>query len=141
MKAKRIRSRRRRGFTLMEVLLVLAILVILGSMVTFYFANIQRTSYAKLALSQINLFEDMLEAYHLDVGMYPTTNQTLEALRQAPPDLVNPLKWGGPYLKEAIPPDPWGNPYIYEGDGATYVISSNGPDGMPGTGDEVMSSG
>lgn len=131
-------ERRRAGFTLMEVLLVLAILVILGSMVTYYFVGAQKKAYARAAQSQIGMFERMMTDYRLDVGTYPTTSQGLESLRTAPTELANANKWGGPYVSKAIPLDPWGNPYQYElVDADNFRIWSWGPDAQDGTGDEV----
>lgn len=131
-------KRRRRGFTLMEVLLVLAILVILGSMVGFFLAGMQKSAYEDLARSQIGMFENQLDTYRLHVGSYPTTNQGLQALRTPPADLKNPNKWRGPYTNKDIPLDPWDNPYQYELAGAEqYRIWSWGPDGASGTADDV----
>lgn len=135
---RRPRNRKRRGFTLLEVLLVLAILVILGGMVGFYFANIQGQAFSDVAKTQIEAFEDMLEAYRLHTGRYPTTASGLNALIQAPPDLRNPKKWRGPYTDEAIPLDPWDNPYNYEQISPTqYRIWSMGPDMIEGTEDDI----
>jgi general secretion pathway protein G len=130
--------RRRRGFTLMEVLLVLAILVILGSMVGFFIAGMQRGAYEDLARTQIGMFSNQLDVYRLHVGSYPNTNQGLQALRMPPADLTNPQKWRGPYSQKDIPMDPWGNPYQYELVGPEqYRIWSMGPDGVSGTEDDV----
>lgn len=138
LRLRRRLPRRRSGFTLMEVLLVLAILVILGSMVTYYFVGAQKKAYARAAQSQIGMFERMMTDYRLDVGTYPTTAQGLEALRTAPTELTNANKWGGPYVSKAIPLDPWGNPYQYElVDADNFRIWSWGPDAQDGTGDEV----
>jgi len=76
--------------------------------------------------------------YQQDIGSYPTSQQGLEALRTPPADMVDPTKWHGPYLRKDIPLDPWGNKYIYELQGpATYQIYSAGPDGQPGTDDDI----
>lgn len=76
--------------------------------------------------------------YQLDIGTYPTNEQGLQALREAPPDLADPTKWTGPYAKKDIPVDPWSNEYIYELLGANqFKISSAGPDGQVGTEDDV----
>jgi len=137
------RSRRRGGFTLLEVLLVLAILVILGSMVTIFFARAQSGAYEKAARSQISMFESAIDLYQIDVGSYPSASQGLEALRLPPPDLKNPQKWKGPYIREQIPLDPWDNAYQYEVlDNSAmslqpYRISSWGADGMEGTEDDI----
>ena len=138
MSTQRRRRARRGGFTLMEVLLVLAILVILGSMVGFFIAGMQKTAYEDLARSQIGMFEGQLDAFRLHVGSYPTTNQGLQALRTPPADLKNPNKWRGPYAQKEIPPDPWGNPYQYELVGPEQVrIWSWGADNADGTEDDI----
>jgi general secretion pathway protein G len=134
----RRRRTRRSGFTLMEVLLVLAILVILGSMVGVFFAGMQKQGYEKAAKSQIQSFEKLLDLYRLDVGTYPTTNQGLQAVRTQPTDLSRPEKWKGPYAQKDIPLDPWGNPYRYEFTGGTMPrISSDGEDLQAGTEDDI----
>lgn len=142
MSSKLIRrrpQRSRRGFTLMEVLLVMAILVILGSLVTVSFVRIQRNANIDGAKNQIKLFTDAVQIYQLNVGTAPTTQQGLEALRNAPGDLKNPAKWAGPYLKQEIPMDPWGNPYSYEQLSAEdFRVWSAGPDGNSGSDDDVQ---
>lgn len=137
------RRRRRGGFTLLEVLLVLAILVILGSMVTVFFARTQQGAYEKAAKAQISAFEQAIDLYRLHVGTYPNANQGLESLRVPPADLKNPMKWQGPYIKDMIPADPWDNPYQYELLDTSamslnpYKISSWGADGVEGTEDDI----
>jgi len=109
----------------MEVLLVLAILVILGSMVGIFIVGMQREAFRDSARVQIAPLETALDAYRLHVGSYPN-------------DLTNPAKWRGPYLKKQVPPDPWGNPYQYELlTPDEYRIWSWGPDGADGTEDDV----
>lgn len=130
-------SRKRRGFTLIEVLLVLAILVILGGMVGLYFTRIQGNAYSDAARHQISLFEQQLKLYRLDTGVYPTTEQGLQSLREAPAGMT---KWRGPYLEKEVPVDPWGMAYQYKLEGDQYVIWSFGPDRTNGTEDDVSSS-
>jgi general secretion pathway protein G len=135
----RSRNRRRRGgFTLMEVLLVLAILVILGALVAMNFGNVLGKADSDAARSQIGLFEPAIKMYFLHVKQYPAT---LEALRTAPNDLPNPTKWVGPYLEKNVPLDPWGRPYQYASPGRYYLDSydiwSLGPDGQDGTQDDI----
>jgi general secretion pathway protein G len=133
------RPRRRRGFTLMEVLLVLAILVILGSLVTVSFVKMQAQAYKDSAKSQITLLEDAVNMYTLNIGTCPTTQQGLDALLVAPADLPNPAKWAGPYLdKQQLPVDPWNGPYQYEQLAPDqFRIWSNGPDGTSGSEDDI----
>jgi general secretion pathway protein G len=135
------RMSRRSGFTLLEVLLVMAILVIMGSTVTYYFVGAQQKANTRQAITQIGMIEDMLTAYHMDVGTYPQSSQGLVALRSAPPELANTTKWQGPYAQKDIPADPWGNPYQYELVGAEqYKLWSWGPDQQNGTEDDVVNS-
>lgn len=137
MKTRR-NSRRRRGFTLMEVLLVLAILVILGSFVTVGYIRLQKNANIDAAKSQITMLEDAVQHYSLAVGSVPSTQQGLEALRVAPADLKNQAKWSGPYLEKELPNDPWGGQYQYEQINAEeFRIWSNGPDGTSGSEDDV----
>jgi general secretion pathway protein G len=140
-RTQRRRPRRhpgRQGFTLMEVLLVLAILVILGSLVVANFSGIFASSKIKAAQAQISALEQQIDIYQLDVGAYPSTQQGLQALRVAPPDIADPSKWLGPYAKKDIPVDPWSQPYNYELLSPTqYKIFSAGPDGTPNTADDI----
>ena len=139
MKRER-RARRRSGFTLMEVLLVLAILVILGSMVGIFIGGMQKGAYEDSARTQINMLKSSLNAFRLHVGSYPNTTQGLMALLDPPADLKNPTKWRGPYVEGEIPEDPWGNPYQYELLSAdVYRIWSWGADGVSGTEDDISS--
>ena len=137
----RTNRRRRRGFTLMEILLVLAILVVLGSLVTFGYVTIQRNAMMDSAKTQIRMFEQAVDMYRLDVGKYPSGDQGLQALRLQPPDApVN--KWRGPYIQVEIPTDPWGNPYQYQEitdslNQPSFEVISNGPDGANGTADDI----
>lgn len=138
---RRSNSKRRPGFTLMEVLLVLAILVILGSLVAMSFTNVLGDSDMKAAKSQVGLFEPALKMYQLHLKQFPSTAQGLEALRTPPADLPNPTKWKGPYLEKPIPRDPWERPYQYACPGkfntASFDIWSLGADGADGTADDI----
>ena len=137
---RRHRQSRRHAFTLLEVLLVLAILVILGSTVTFYFARTQNSANISAARVQINAVGQLLDQYMIGVGTYPNTEQGLSALQEAPAGLAQPERWQGPYSKNPIPADPWGNPYQYEWVSAEQVrVWSWGPDGQDNSGDEVES--
>ena len=134
---RRIRPPRRKAFTLLEVLLVLAILVILGSTVTFYFARTQTSANISAARVQINSVHQLLDQYLIDVGTYPKTEQGLAALAEAPAG-VQAERWRGPYGKGTLPADPWGNPYQYQWVSADQVrVWSWGPDGQDNSGDEV----
>ena len=122
---------RRRGFTLLELLVVIVIIGMLAGLVApRYFDQVSKSN-AKIAKAQIDSLEKALDTYRLDVGSYPTTEQGLEALNTRPPNLE---KWAGPYLKKAVPLDPWGASYVYKspGDHGEYDLSSLGKDGQPG---------
>ena len=135
------RRRRRGGFTLIEVMLVLVILMVLGTLAGVAVNQSRKSAFTKVAASQIGLFESPLELYRLEVGDLPTTQQGLESLREAPSDLANPDKWKGPYLKKPVPDDPWDNEYQYEYPGSHEEdapdIWSWGPDGIDGTDDDI----
>ncbi len=132
------RRRTSQGFTLMEVLLVLVILVLLGGTASVFFINIQKNAYMDTARTQINSFKQALDLYRMDVGSYPTEQEGLQALLVPPASLSNPAKWRGPYIKDAIPNDPWDNPYVYRLiDANTVQVLSFGPDKMEGTADDI----
>ena len=120
------RHRSRKGFTLMEVLIVMAILVILGTIVVTNFSGVLSQSKSDSAKIQMQNFEQPLELYQLGMGSYPTPDIGLEALINAPPNAPEG-KWRGPYLKATeIPADPWGRPYEYVSDGSEFKITSKG---------------
>ena len=124
--------RNQRGFTLVELLVVIIILGLLAGLVgPRLFGRVGQSKQAA-ARAQVELLGAGLDQYRLDVGAYPTTAQGLEALVKNP----GVTNWGGPYLKKAgIPKDPWGNAYHYKspGDGGRdYDIVTYGADGAPG---------
>ncbi|MDY7574752.1 type II secretion system major pseudopilin GspG [Actimicrobium sp. CCI2.3] len=120
------------GFTLLELLVVIVIIGLLAAYVgPKYFSQLGK-SEVTIARAQIGAFEKSLDAYRLDVGRYPTTEEGLSALLVAPP--AAGVKWNGPYLKKSVPPDPWGHPYAYRAPGtkSDFEITSLGRDGQPG---------
>lgn len=123
---------RRAGVTLIEMLVVVAIIALFAALVApamLKRADAARTTAAK---AQINSFETALGSYKLDTSMYPTTDQGLQALRVKPEGLN---QWNGPYLPKEVPLDPWGRPYIYKFPGEhgdEPDIISYGADGQPG---------
>ncbi len=135
------RKRGRAGFTVIEVMLVLVILMVLASLAGVAVNTQRKSAFIRAAGVQIGMFETPLEAYRLDIGKLPTTQQGLESLREAPSDLTNPDKWQGPYLSKPIPNDPWDNAYQYESPGKHEAdmpdIWSWGPDGIDGTDDDI----
>jgi general secretion pathway protein G len=121
-----------RGFTLLELLVVIVIIGLLAAYVgPKYFSQLGK-SEVTVAKAQIEAFEKSLDTYRLDVGRYPTTEEGLAALLAAP--ATAGAKWNGPYLKKGVPPDPWGSPYQYKAPGTRgeYEITSLGKDGQPG---------
>ena len=126
------------GFTLLELLVVVAIIGLLAAYVgPKYFSQIGKSEQT-VAKSQIEGFSRALGAYRIDVGSYPGTEEGLAVLVAKPGDSDKAAKWSGPYLEKAPPPDPWGRPYIYRSPGAKsdFEITSFGKDGQPGgTGD------
>jgi general secretion pathway protein G len=127
-------SRREAGFTLLELLVVLAILGLLIGLVAPRVLGVFGTAKEKIARLNIEGLATDLDMYKLDVGSYPTTEQGLQALLTRPADVAH---WNGPYIKgNKIPDDPWGHPYVYrspsERDGYEYDLYSLGPTGRPG---------
>jgi general secretion pathway protein G len=135
---KHLAAPRSRGFTLLELLVVIVIIGLLAAYVgPKYFSQLGK-SEVTIAKAQIEAFEKSLDTYRLDVGRYPTTEEGMAALMTAP--TAAGVKWNGPYLKKGVPNDPWGNAYQYRSPGSKgeYEIVSLGRDGQPGgTGDSA----
>lgn len=123
--------RRGIGFTLLELLVVMAIIGMLAAYVgPKYFSQLSK-SEQNVAKAQIEAFAKALDAFRLDAGRYPTTAEGLNALMTRP---VNVRTWNGPYLAKEIPLDPWGHAYLYKNPGTRgrdFDIVSYGSDGQP----------
>ena len=123
------------GWTFMETLIVLAIILILTATVGFAaIGNLEKARIAA-AKTQIESFSVALEAYYIDCGNYPTGEQGLSALRKKPESSPASDLWAGPYLYKNPPKDPWGNEYEYLSpapDGSPYGVRSFGADGKEG---------
>ncbi|MCX2977564.1 type II secretion system major pseudopilin GspG [Candidatus Marimicrobium litorale] len=120
-----------KGFTLMELLVVLAILGLLMGLVGPQVLNQLGGAKTKTAALQIADLEQTLEMYKLDIGRFPTTEQGLDALVNKPAGVVG---WNGPYLKSDVPLDPWNGTYVYTypGEHGDFDILTLGQDGAPG---------
>jgi general secretion pathway protein G len=135
MRSRRYLFRRRtseRGFTLIEILVVITIIGLIMALVGPRVLNYLTEAKAKAAKIQIESFSSALDLFYLDAGRYPTSSEGLAALVQSPGNVAS---WNGPYLKGgAVPKDPWGNPYVFRSPGqhGTYDIVSFGADGQEG---------
>src|SRR2546426_1381000 len=129
-----------RGFTLIEILVVIIVLGLLAALVGPRILGRVSEAKSATARTQIELLGLALDNYRLDNGMYPTSEQGLGALQEKPTREPIPLNWRGPYPRKAPPLDPLGRPYLYMSPGAHnpsgYDLSTLGRDGQPGGGDE-----
>lgn len=130
MVTDRVRRREKAGFTLVELLVVMAIIALLAALVGPKLFPKLGKGKQSAAKAQIELIGQALDQFRLDVGRYPTTQEGLNSL------MVNPGidNWEGAYLKKALPMDPWGKPYNYQcpGTHGEYDLFSYGRDGSPG---------
>ena len=135
-------ARRRAGFTLIEILVVITVIAILASLVTpMVFRNVGDAKITA-ARAQVEIFGLALETYRLDNDYYPSTAQGLDALRAVPAGTPQARNWRGPYLKKPVPLDPYGRPYVYRSPGRSnpdsYDLVSLGRDGVSGgTGEDA----
>jgi general secretion pathway protein G len=120
-----------KGFTLLELLVVLLILGLLAALVGPRMLGNVGKSEVKVARAQIVALETALENYRLDMGRYPTTEEGLQSLEKPP---SGDSRWSGPYLRKAVPVDPWGNAYQYRfpGEKGDFDLLSLGRDGRAG---------
>lgn len=137
----------RRAFTLMEVMIVIAILVILVGIVAGTFMMQKRDADASTQLIQIELIDGTMDQFYLDMGRYPTEEEGLEVLwsKEALQDIEEEDLWKGPYLEDPIREDNWGSEFVYyrpsqllnNDSDDSYDIISPGPDREEGTEDDI----
>ena len=132
----------RAGFTLIEILVVIAVIALLAALVAPNVFRNMGTARDVVARTQIEMLGAALDAYRLDNGRYPTTAQGLDALWMLPASEPRPSNWRGPYLRKPVPLDPWRNPYVYVSPGRIhltgYDLNSLGADGaVGGEGDDA----
>ncbi|WP_186310698.1 type II secretion system major pseudopilin GspG [Paraburkholderia sp. BCC1886] len=121
-----------RGFTLLELLVVLLIIALLAGYVGPKLFGEVGKAKSKTAASQMKGISSALDRYRLDTGQFPSTDAGLKALAVNPGNITG---WDGPYMNGEIPPDPWGRPYVYRApgeNGKDYDLSTYGADGKPG---------
>jgi general secretion pathway protein G len=136
------KSSRRRGFTLIEVMLVMVILVILASISVVAIGRITAKAHINEAKLRVGALKEAIKLFNVDIGTFPTTQSGLQALRSCPADISNQNKWGPtPYIETDVPLDPWGHPYQYSCPGRyntdSFDLWSLGPDGQDNTSDDI----
>lgn len=135
-------ARSRAGFTLIELIVVVAIIATLAAVIApAIFRNVGDSKTAA-AQSQVELFAMALGSYRLDNDVFPSTQQGLEALRTQPTTGDLPRRWRGPYLSKVLAPDPWGRAWIYVSPGRanpqTFDLYTLGRDGrLGGSGEDA----
>ncbi|OGP73765.1 MAG: type II secretion system protein GspG [Deltaproteobacteria bacterium RBG_16_49_23] len=120
-----------RGFTLIEIMIVIIIIGLMAGLVAPRLMDKLTQAKHKAAKAQVALYGTALDTFRLDVGRYPTTEEGLKVLREKPPGVE---MWKGPYLSKEVALDPWGKPYIYKspGEHGDYDLLSFGLDGVEG---------
>jgi general secretion pathway protein G len=133
--SRRTRRRSERGYTLVEILVVITIIGLIMALVGPRVLNYLTESKVKTARIQIQSFASALDLFYLDAGRYPTSAEGLAVLVRPTAGIT---AWNGPYLKGGlVPSDPWGRPYLYRspGEHGAYDVVSLGSDGQEsGTG-------
>ena len=125
-------SRKQRGFTLIEIMIVVVIIGILGAIIVPTFMS--RPDQARVTAAQTDLrsIGAALDLYRLDNFQYPSTEQGLEALVTRPSGFPEPKNYNPDGYIKALPTDPWGSPYVYERAGSAFELYSLGADGNEG---------
>ena len=130
---------KQKGFTLLEVMVVIVILGILASMVVPNLMGNKDKADQQKAISDIVALENALDLYRLDNSIYPTTEQGLDALVQKPNSSPEPRNYREDGYVKRLPQDPWRNDYLLlsPGENGKLDIFSTGPDGQAGTDDDI----
>jgi len=128
------RGNRRSGFTLLELLLVLAILVVLGGIVLVNFGGAQDDANVKATQTQLNSLKQAIQMYQIRMNSLP---KALDELKDGPNDSAKKAKWTGSII-DTIPDDAWGNPITYTLKGNSFELRSGGLDGQSNTEDDLI---
>lgn len=128
------RSRLRRGFTLLELLLVLVILVVIAGFGIQAFNGTRENAKKKEAKITLGMLSTSLKQYQMEVNTLPSA---LAALHEMPSDISDPSSWVKK-IDKPVPNDPWGHPYEYKLNGSEFELKSLGPDGQAGTEDDIV---
>jgi general secretion pathway protein G len=125
------RTKLQSGYTLMELLVVMAIIAVITAGVAMNYSGVFGGAKSKAAGADVVMLSSVVERFYLDTGRYPTTAEGLPALVVAPAGLSG---WNGPYLRQGrLPDDPWKNPYIYQSPSSgKFTIRSLGADNKVG---------
>jgi general secretion pathway protein G len=139
MLKSRSRQSQQLGMTLIELLLVLVILVVLGSMAVQFFGGTRDKALKDAARIQVSEYVSAIRRYEMDMRRYPTK---LEDLITKPSNDAGADRWAGKYMEiQSLPTDPWDKPYKFAAPGKknsdTFDVWSAGPDGQDGTDDDI----
>src|SRR6056297_2162613 len=129
--------RPRVGFTLLELLLVLSILVVVGGIAVVNLSSASDDAYKNSTITQLNAYKQSIQMYQIRMQSLP---ESLEQLRDGPSDSALQAKWGKPIMTE-LPGDAWGKPIVYTVNGNEFELRSAGSDGQTNTEDDITISG
>ncbi|MCE2766465.1 MAG: hypothetical protein RLZ87_1190 [Armatimonadota bacterium] len=133
-----LKNKKARGFTLIELMVVVLIIAVLASLLVPKVIGKQDEAKAKATLSNIARISSVLNNFRLDCDRYPTNEEGLNALVNAPSDANG---WKGPYIEGQVPLDAYGNDFVYQTPGPigedSFFLSSNGKDNQPNTDDDI----
>lgn len=127
-----MRRARSRGYTLLEIMVVVFILGLLATLVVPRIVGRTDEARRTKAIADLKAIEQALNLYRIDAGSYPTTNQGLAALVRRPETPPVPKTWNPNGYLERVPVDPWGNALVYLSDGTRFTLRSLGADGIEG---------